>query len=66
MPDFRAIIALDINATDKEAARAFAHEIAKHHVGHKQRTSGASARQGGYEGSKASIYRTDLIEIRDQ
>lgn len=66
MPDFRAIISLDINAADKEAARAFALEIAKKHVGDRQRTSSASAREGGYNGSKAQVYRTDLIEVRDQ
>lgn len=66
MPEFRVIVALDMNADDKEAAKRFGLEIAKAQVGKPQRTSNASAREGAYKGSRARVYGADIVEVRDR
>lgn len=55
MPDFRAVISLDIAAEDKVAAAQLAKQITINVKGKKHATQPAT-----------KVYATDLIEIRER
>jgi hypothetical protein len=67
LPEFRVVVAFDMTAEDREAAAAFAKDVAMEQVGRKKRASGAAAREGGYRSPTKLpyIFRADIIEVRD-